>query len=523
VTTQSGPPNQGASTAAAPSLRGSIQRVAGASALALMVGEFVSFVQTIALARLLTPAEIGTFVAGTVLTTFLGNFVEGGLRGGLVQRKGDIADAAETVFWVTLTGGVLMSLAALGAAPILVMIFDSRTAGLVAAATSGVVLLHSLTNVPESILQREFNVRRRLIVGPLVSISYAVVSVALAFAGWGVWAMVAGTYASYLAWVAALWMITDWRPGRARASIELWRELARYGMPLVLGMLGSRTRTAMEAFVVGRGLSPTSLGHFRYGQRISRIPMAAIIEVGSVSLFPAFSRIVSDRDRMQAAYVRALHWATVGAAATTGLMIVAGEPAVVVLFGERWRGAGIAVVAMSGISLGYAMTCVSEEAIKASGRTRLLNWYTAIEVTLAVTLLVLLVPPFGLVGAALSLSVTSLLVGLFVLALAQLVVPIPVRRLAAALTTPLPGLAIATTITWLLEHRFLHSDIRPAPLAVACLCLDVLIFLTTYLAVLTVFARQTVLTLLHASQRLLPFPRPGQRPSPTTIDVRVSE
>ena len=71
------------------SLSGSVRRVASASALAQLFGQFVSFVTTIGLARLLTPTDVGIFVAGTVLSALLTNFVEGGLQAGLVQRQGD--------------------------------------------------------------------------------------------------------------------------------------------------------------------------------------------------------------------------------------------------------------------------------------------------------------------------------------------------------------------------------------------------------------------------------------------------
>ena len=41
--------------------------MASASALAQLFGQLVSFVGTVALARLLTPTDVGIFVAGTVL------------------------------------------------------------------------------------------------------------------------------------------------------------------------------------------------------------------------------------------------------------------------------------------------------------------------------------------------------------------------------------------------------------------------------------------------------------------------
>ena len=479
------------------SLSGSVHRVASASALAQLVGQLVSFVQVIVLARLLTPTDIGIFAAGTVLTALLTNFVEGGLQAGLVQRQGDLADADETVFRVTLMVGAAASVGCLAAAPVIGIIFNSRAAGLVAAATAGIVLIHSLTNVPEAVLQREFSVKRRLIVGPAIAVSYAVVAVGLAALGWGVWSMVAGMYAAYITWVVSLWMITSWRPGRGHASFAMWRELARYGFPLVLAMIGSRLRTAVEALVVGRVLSTAALGFFRYGQRIALIPEVGIIQVGAITLFPAFSRIAGDRKRFAAAYLRALHWSMVGAAVGTGLMIAVGEPAVVVLLGERWRGAGVALVAMSGVSIGAAIAVVAQDVIKAHGRTRLINWFTLADLFLGVGFLLVLTRAFGFVGASLYISLTVLIDAAIMLGLAQRLVIVRLRRVLTVLATPIPGLLIATVAAWWLEHDILRADSRGPILAVALLAVDALVFCLIYLAVLTLFARSTVITIVR--------------------------
>lgn len=480
------------------SLSGLVGRVASASALAQLFGQLVSFVQTVALARLLTPTDVGIFAAGTVLSALFTNFVEGGLRAGLVRRQVNLADADETVFRVTLMVGAAASLGCLAAAPVIGIIFNSRTTGLVAAATSGLLVIHSLTNVPESVLQREFSVKRRLIVGPAIGVSYAVVAIGLAALGWGVWSMVAGAYASYIASVVALWMLTSWRPGRGHASFAMWRELARYGFPLVFSNIGYRVRAAVETLVVGRFLSTGALGFFRYGQRIAQIPQTGILEVGATTLFPAFSRIAGDRERFAAAYLRALHWSMVGAAAGTGLMIAAGEPAVVVLFGERWRGAGVALVAMSGLNIGSGMSVVSQDAIKAHGRTRLIIWFTLADLFLGVGFLLVLIRPFGLVGASLYISLTSLVTAAIMVGLSQMVMTVPLRRVLTVLATPIPSLLIATVATWWLEHDLLRSDTHGPILAVALLAVDALVFCLVYLAVLTVFARSTVVTIVRS-------------------------
>jgi O-antigen/teichoic acid export membrane protein len=496
------------------SLSGTVNRVARASALAQVLGQLISFGQTIALARLLSPSEIGIFTAGTVLTMLFTNFVEGGLRSGLVRSQTDMADAEETVFWVTLIVGFAASLAALGAAPVVGLVFHSHTAGLVAASTAGVLLIHSLINVPESVLQREFSVKRRLIVGPAVSVAYAAVSVSLAAFGWGVWSLVAGTYASYIAWVVSLWMLTSWRPGRGRFHFQTWRSLARYGFPLVLAMIEFRVRTAIESLVVGRFLSTSALGFFRYGQRIATIPQSAITTVSDTTLFPAFSRIAHQRDRFMNAYLRALHWSMIGGAVGTGLMIAVGEPAVVVLFGDKWRGAGVALVFMSGLNIGSAINVVVQDAIKAHGRTRLINWFTLGDFVLGVGFLIALTLPFGFKGASLYLSLTTLGTTVIFLVLAQRVMAVPFRQVLKVQATPLPAMFAATAVTYLLEHDVMRSDTRGVILGVALLTVDTIVFGLVYLAVLFVFARSSALTIIRSVPAVTARLTGRRRPAP---------
>jgi PST family polysaccharide transporter len=222
-----------------------------------------------------------------------------------------------------------------------------------------------------------------------------------------------------------------------------------------------------------------------------------IIQVGAITLFPAFSRIAGDRKRFAAAYLRALHWSMVGAAVGTGLMIAVGEPAVVVLLGERWRGAGVALVAMSGVSIGAAIAVVAQDVIKAHGRTRLINWFTLADLFLGVGFLLVLTRAFGFVGASLYISLTVLIDAAIMLGLAQRLVIVPLRRVLTVLAKPIPGLLIATMAAWWLEHYILRADSRGPILAVALLAVDALVFCLIYLAVLTLFARSTVATIVR--------------------------
>jgi O-antigen/teichoic acid export membrane protein len=506
------------------SLRSRIGKVAAASAAAFVVAELISLVQTIALARLLTPAQVGLFVAGGVLAAVVNNFVEGGLRSGLVHRSDQLDNAAATVFWATLGMGALMSLVCLAAAPVIAAVFDSDTAGTVAAAMSGGVLLYALTNVPEALLQRQFNVRRRLVVAPSVSASFAAVSVTLAALGFGVWSMVLGSYVSSLVWVVTVWWICDWRPWNGRPSYRLWRDLARFGFPLVLGFVGDRAQKTVQSVVTGHVLGTHGLGLQRYGERIARIPVMALVEMSSISLFPAFTRLAADQGRFQMAYLRALRLSVVAGAAASAMIVAVGQPLVVIVFGEEWRGAGYALVAMAGLALGKALTTVGEEAIKGAGRTRLLNWYTLTETTLSVVLLVALIYPFGLVGVGLSISLTAVAVGILVVSLARPVVGVSRRQTLAAIAPSIASALVGAAVVVPLERLVLHSDRQGWLGGLASVMLDGFVFLLLYALALRIIAPATFREISSLRSSVLRRVVPVRRASVTarTADDELS-
>jgi PST family polysaccharide transporter len=182
----------------------------------------------------------------------------------------------------------------------------------------------------------------------------------------------------------------------------------------------------------------------------------------------------------------------IGGAPLTAMMIVLGEPAVVVILGEPWRHAGHAVAAMAGLGIGRALGIVGEEAIKGAGRTSLLNWCTATEVGVGIALALALVGPLGLTGVALAISITTILVALIVAKLAKQVVDVPHRSVARALLPSLLAATAAALVTAYLEHAVVHANSTTGAAAIGLLALDVLIFSSAYVGALFLLAPSTM-------------------------------
>jgi len=465
------------------------------SALTLVLVQGTALISTLVLARLLTPEQVGTYAAGTVLAGFLTVFTEGGLRAALIQREVDLDDVADTVFFATALTGLGMSLIALAAAPVVAAVFRSPMAGEIAAVTSGMLLMHGFTNVPDGLMQRRFNFKRRLIIDPLRSITFGAVTIAFAAGGFGVYALVIGNYASTGVWLVGTWSLARWRPGRGRPSIPLWRELARFAYPLVIQNVVRNLRGSVQTALIGRGLGEDALGQYRYGRRLGELPGTAVIEVGSYVLFPAFARLAADPERFRRAFLRALRWLWFAAAPLTALIIVLGEPAAVVLLGERWRAAGEFMVAMAGYGAGVAVQAVGYEAIRGSGRSNLFNWISAAQLVLGVGLVVALLP-YGLVGVGLAISASSVLVAVLVMLLARRVVAFTAQELAARLVPPAAAALAVLASVGPLEWFVVHAGERGVALAVPLLFGETLLAAAVYLGAMRVLDRRAVAELV---------------------------
>lgn len=458
------------------------------SAIGVVACQVVIVAQTIVLGRLLGPVEVGIFTAGTVMIGFLVVFAHSTLSQALIQREHDIEDAANTVLVVTLATGLLLGIGVLVASPLIGDLFHNSRVGLIAAATSGLMLLHSCSSVPDALMQRAFQFKQRAVIDPTVKIVFAGVAIVFAALGYGAWAMVIGSYVSITTEVVLLWWMAKWRPFRGRFSFRIWRQLAGFSLPLLFDCISDHVRDVAQNVLVGRNLGTGSLGQYRYAYRVAWMPPLAIILVCGNVLFPAFSRISGDGERFRRAFLRALGWIWFAAVPIGAMLVVVGQPIVVLLLGDKWRPAGVATAAMAGIGLGTALASVSWEAIKGAGRSILLNWMTALSLVLGVGLVVLLLP-FGLVGVGIAMSIAHLVVGCVGVGIARSVVNASYGDVVACLApSTLSGL-LAMAVVFPVE-RCLGSDQYGVPLGLASVAAECLLFAIVYLGVLR-FAEPT--------------------------------
>jgi PST family polysaccharide transporter len=412
--------------------------------LAQVVGKLVVLGTTIVLARVLVPEQFGLVSLALVLITYAEAFADAGVAQALVylpRTRAGLRAALAT----SLVAGVGLVLAAVAVAPALAAFFGRPDVTPIARLLALSLLTASLGALPESLLRRDLLFRRITAATIARAVVTGVVSVSLAVAGAGAWALAWGTVAGSLTYAVATWALLPQRPDLAfwRTTGADVRRVLSYGMPVALSGLLAKLIVNVDYLVVGRLLGAAALGYYTLAFRIPELAIINVFFVLSSVTFPVFSRLRHDPDRLRNAYLFSVRvYSLYGICAGVGLAVVA--PVVVpAVFGPQWADAVPALVPLALYAACRSVGVGANEVYKALGRPGLALSLSVVRLVVLVPALVLGAVYWGAVGVAWAQVVTSLAMAVLMQGRAARVLDLEWRRLVGAVV---PGLVAGAAV-----------------------------------------------------------------------------
>jgi PST family polysaccharide transporter len=391
------------------------------------------------LARLLAPEDFGLFAFGLVFLTYLETIGDLGTGQALIHWPRRTADAAHLTFYANLAMGVLWFALAQAAAPWVAAFFRSPDGEPVIRVLAVSFLIRALGNTHDALCQKELRFKARLIPETALTAGKGLLAVALAFAGFGLWALVWGQLAGLVLQTIALWAIVPWRPG-GRWPGDLVRPMLVYGRGIIAVNVLAAVVHHADLVVVGRMLGTTALGFYQMATKVPEVAVTLAVWVVGRVLFAAFSRAHAAGRDLARGYLAALRYVSlVTVPAAAGLFAVA-EPLVRSLFGDAWLPT---VPILRALAVYVGLRSVGSHAgdvLKATGRTGLLAGLAVAKAVVLVPLLIAAgrVSPVAVAATLAAVTGATALVNLLVVARLVRVRP---RELAAALSTSLAATA----------------------------------------------------------------------------------
>jgi teichuronic acid exporter len=252
---------------------------------------------TLIVVRLLSPADYGLLAMAMIFVGFLTMVAEFGLGPAVVQKEEVEDHELRKAFGLILTIHASLFLLLFLAAPLISSFFAEPRLVLLIRVLSALFLISAFQVMPDALLQRRMEFRRRSLNDFGGAMLGSVTTLLGALAGWGVWALVAGSFMTQCWKSIGLNRIAPylhWPIFNFRGVRELLVFGGHFSVTQILWFLF----TQADIFIGGKFLGKELLGFYSVAVHLASLPNQRISGIINQVAFPAFSRMQNDLARI---------------------------------------------------------------------------------------------------------------------------------------------------------------------------------------------------------------------------------
>lgn len=365
----------------------------------------VMLVVSVVLARLLDPDVYGTVALITVFTTILQVFVDSGLGNALIQKKDADQLDFSTVFYFNMAMCAVVYAALYIAAPFIAKFYGDPQLTALTRVLGLTLIVSSLRNIQQAYVSRQLMFKKFFYSAIGGTVFSAIVGIAMAYMGFGVWALVAQQLTNVTAGTVILFFTVRWRPSRM-FSLERFKGLFAFGWKLLVSALLDTVYGNIRQLIIGKFYSNSDLAFYNEGEKYPRFLSANINSSIDSVLLPVMSNVQDNRERVRDMTRRAIKTGVyVMAPLMMGLAFTA--PTVVeLLLTRKWIDCVPFMRVFCTVYMFESIHTANLNAIKAMGRSDLFLKLEIAKKAVGLTTLII-VARYGVMAMVYSLLFTS--------------------------------------------------------------------------------------------------------------------
>jgi PST family polysaccharide transporter len=293
------------------------------------------------LARILFPDDFGVIAAASIFIQLASLLVEVGIGATIVQIPNLTRIDLRIGGTIVVLNGIGYFLLAQLLAPFASDFMKIDGVEAVIRVLALVFIIQSFGIVSENVLVRDLEVRR-VMIAQLISrvIGTGMIGIALAWLGWGYWALVVATLAE--AGIKALWLVLLVRPPlrpllTRPGATRLMRRGAGFSLAKIINFVALRADNA----IIGRTMDAAALGLYSRAYNLMNVPADLYGRIAERIVFPAMSKVQDDPVRLRSAFLRGLELTAIFGLPISALLALLAPEVILLILGPRW----IAVIA----------------------------------------------------------------------------------------------------------------------------------------------------------------------------------
>lgn len=311
-----------------------VQRRTLGAIMSMGVREFavkaLAFGGWIVLSRLLDPATFGIFaIASFALNLFI-LLSEVGLGASLVRQPDVTNQDLSALFTYQLAWSAPLALIAIAAS--FFVPGDGIAPAIQALAIS--FLLISLRTTPSIIAQRKLTYAPIVLSDVTSQLAYWLIAIGAAFAGWGIWSVIASAIVFSIVNTAVLYVRVGWLPSFSFDWHAIHRSAA-FSLAYQGQQGASIAKYAMLPILGGLFAGGAGVGYITWAHQIAVIPIQLTQLISRVS-FPALSRLQHDPAAFASTLRSILKWTCIVTFPVCAILLGLGQQITEYIYDPKW-------------------------------------------------------------------------------------------------------------------------------------------------------------------------------------------
>jgi O-antigen/teichoic acid export membrane protein len=414
----------------------------------LAVGQYsnrlLGMLSTLVLAKLLTPADFGLVAIASMMIELIQILKDMGLGEAVVFIKRDDRRTLNTAHTILVGYHLLLFVLLAAASPFVAAFYDAPVLRPVIVLMASSLVLNSLRSVPIAVIRKNLAYRALVVPDVASNLSGSVLAIGLAFAGAGVWSLVAKTLVQGVISLLLLQAVLPYRP-----RFEFYRpaavELFHYGKFIVGASIMLVVLYNIDKIFVSRIAGIAALGAFELAVRIAELPARQVSTLVGAVMFPVFSKLDRSSSDLRVMFLRTLKYTASVTLPGSICLSVFGPELVSWIYGPTWQQLGAALRVLALYAAIRSLSAIIHDLMKASGNPHLFQRATVLKLASIGALGAPVVYGFGVMGMATLLVGTWTLIFAWELKQVAHLLDIPSSEPARLLVKPL-GLAAFTMV-----------------------------------------------------------------------------
>lgn len=301
-----------------------------------IVTQSLLFTFSVILARILEPNDYGMFAMITVFSNFGMLFKDFGFGQALIYKKDNTKQELDSVYTFNIFIGLILTLVFFLLAPVIADFYQQPKLKDLTKAISAIFLIQSFGLVNFIQLKKKIDFKRLAIIENTSLLSSAIITVILAYYGFGVWSLAMRSIMNITFRTVMLILVSDYKP-TFQYDFKVIKDFWKYSFNVSANGFLTYWMRNLDNLMIGKIIGQGALGLYSMAYQIMLLPIRNISNVIKDVLFPSFASINNDINRIRQVYLKVIQSiALITFPLLAGIAIMS-DSFVYIVLGDKWE------------------------------------------------------------------------------------------------------------------------------------------------------------------------------------------